>query len=221
MSYTKQTGIFLLALLISLCVACGSSTPPPVPTATPVPPTAIKTIGRTQGNPDAKVTLVVYADFQCPYSRRYWRDLEPQIEEAYVQTGKISYTYKYFPVIDGDRIGESHWAAYAAECANEQGKFWEYHDKLYSEWFGENSGAYTRNNLKKYAAELNLDTAKFNACLDSDRYATLVLEHLIEALQIKLPGTPTFLVNGRKIDTPALEYAEFWKPLEAELKIRR
>lgn len=213
-------GIFSLALFVSLCVACGTPTPTPAPTATPVPPTAIKTIGRTKGNPDAKVTLVVYADFQCPYSRRYWHDLEPQIEEAYIKTGKISYTYKYFPVIDGDRIGESHWAAYAAECANEQGKFWEYHDKLYSEWFGENSGAYTRTNLKKYAAELHLDMVQFNTCLDSDRYATLVLEYLIEALQIKLPGTPTFLINGRKIDTPTLDYAELWRPLETELKIR-
>jgi protein-disulfide isomerase len=218
--YTKLLGIVCFLFVSVALMACANATPTPAPTPTPVPPSAIKTIGRTKGNPDAKVTLVVYADFQCPYSRRYWRDIEPQIEEAYVNTGKISYTYKYFPVIDGDRIGESHWAAYAAECANEQGKFWEYHDKLYQEAYGENSGVFTRDYLKKYAAEIKLDTAKFNACLDSDRYAPLVLEHLIEALQRKLPGTPTFLMNGRRIDTSTLDYAEFWKPLDAELKIR-
>lgn len=217
MLYTK----ICAALFVLLLVACNTTpTPTPIPTPTPVPPSAIKTIGRTKGNPDAKVTLVLYADFQCPFSRQYWRDIEPMVERDFVETGKISYTYKYFPVIDGDRLGESHWSAYAAECANEQGKFWEYRDKLYAEWFGENSGAYVRDNLKKYAAELKLDTQKFNACLDSDRYGTLVLDHLIEALQIKLPGTPTFLVNGRKIDTSTLDYKEIWKPLEAELKIR-
>ena len=216
MRYTK----IYVALFALLLGACGAPTATPAPAPTPVPPNAIKTIGRTKGNPDAKVTLVIYADFQCPYSRQYWRDVETMVERDFVETGKINYTYKYFPVIDGDRIGESHWAAYAAECANEQGKFWEYHDKLYTEWFGENSGAYLRDNLKKYAAELKLDTQRFNACLDSDRYAMLVLEHLIEALQIKLPGTPTFLVNGRKIDTSTLQYAELWKPLEAELKVR-
>ncbi|MEW5719202.1 MAG: thioredoxin domain-containing protein [Chloroflexota bacterium] len=81
-------------------------------------------------------------------------------------------------------------------------------------------GAFTRDNLKQYAAELKFDQAQFNQCLDSDRYATLVLDHLVEALQLKLPGTPTFLLNGRKIDAPTLDYTEFWKPLEAELKTR-
>ena len=147
-------------------------------------------------------------------------DALPRLDAEYIKPGKISFTYKYFPVIDEGRIGESHWAAYAAECANEQGKFWEYHDKLYAEQRGANVGAFTRDNLKRYAADLRLDQARFNQCLDSDRYAILVLEHLTEALQFRLPGTPTFLLNGRKTDTPTLDYSEFWKPLEAELKAR-
>ena len=134
MSYTKLGRILAFGVCIFLLTACRAPAPTPAPTPTPVPPTAIKTIGRTKGNLDAKVTLVVYADFQCPHSRRYWRDLETMVERDFVETGKISYTYKYFPVIDGDRIGESHWAAYAAECANEQGKFWEFHDK-FQKWY--------------------------------------------------------------------------------------
>ncbi|MBI5033510.1 MAG: thioredoxin domain-containing protein [Chloroflexi bacterium] len=166
------------------------------------------------------MSLVLYADFQDPYSKRYYRDTEEQLINDYVKTGKISYTYKYFPVIDQDRIGESHWAAYAAECANDQGKFWDYHDKLYYEYRGPNSGAFTRDNLKKYADELNLDLKTFNECLNSDKYAKLVYDQLFEALQIKLPGTPYFLINGRKLDTPTLAYDELWRPIEAELKLR-
>jgi protein-disulfide isomerase len=146
--------------------------------------------------------------------------VEPRIDSDYIKTGKISYTYKYFPVIDQGKIGESHWAAYGAECANEQGRFWEFQDKLFAEWRGENAGVFTRDNLKKFAADIKLDIQKFNACLDSDRYAPLVLEHLTEALQLRLPGTPFFLLNGRRMDTPTLVYDEFWKQIEEELKTR-
>ena len=136
----------------------------------------------------------------------------------YVQTGKINFTYKYFPVIDGDKIGESHWAANAAECANEQGWFWEYHDKLFAVWRGENVGTYTKANLKKYAAELNLDTAEFNPCVDNDKYASVVQDHLTEALQLGLPGTPSFLLNGRELPIQSLDFSEFVRFIEPELK---
>lgn len=79
---------------------------------------------------------------------------------------------------------------------------------------------FTRARLKTYAAELKLHLDTFDRCLDTERYATFVRAHLIEALQIKLPGTPTFLLNGRKMNTPTLGYTEFWKPLEEELKRR-
>jgi protein-disulfide isomerase len=221
----------LAALWLAL-VSCSSADPlaapraqltptrTPQPIFTRDPARKLPPPGRTLGNPDARVTLVVYADFQCPYSRQFAREALPRLAAEYIQSGKISFTYKYFPVIDEGRIGESHWAAYAAECANEQDKFWNYHDKLYAEQRGANVGAFTRDNLKQYASALKLDQAQFNQCLDSDRYATLVLDHLVEALQLKLPGTPTFLLNGRKIDTPTLDYSEFWKPLEAELRTR-
>ncbi len=121
-------------------------------------------------------------------------------------------------MIDGDKIGESHWAAEAAECANEQGKFWEYHDKLFAVWRGENVGTYTKANLKKYAVELNLDTATFNQCVDDDKYASLVQDHLTEALQLGLPGTPSFLLDGREIPVQSLDFSEFVRFIEPELK---
>ncbi len=229
----KNFSLYFVASLFLLLASCSfvdqfTSTPTPtvpptrtrLPTITPNPLETPPPLGRTIGNINSKVSLVLYADFQDPYSKQFYRDTEEQLLNDYVKTGKISYTYKYFPVIDQDRIGESHWAAYAAECANDQGKFWEYHDKLYYEYRGPNSGAFTRDNLKKYAGELNLDLKAFNPCLDSDKYAKLVYDQLFEALQIKLPGTPYFLLNGRKLDTPTLAYEEFWRPIEAELKMR-
>lgn len=213
-----RVGLFV-ALLLGVS-ACGVATPVPPRAPAPSPARTFAPSGRMQGNPAARVTLVVYADFQCPYSRQFVRAVLPRLQADYIAPGKISFTYKYFPVIDEGRIGESHWAAYAAECANEQGRFWEYHDKLYAEQLGANVGAFTRAWLKRYAADLKLDLDAFNRCLDADRHAALVLEHLIEALQLKLPGTPTFLLNGRKLATPTLDYAEFWKPLEAELGVR-
>lgn len=207
-----------MALMLCTSACAGIATPTRTPAPTPAP-TFVR-VGRTQGNPNARVTLVVYADFQCPYSRQFAQQVLPRLLNDYIVPGKISFTYKYFPVLDDDRVGESHWAAQAAECANEQNRFWEYHDKLYAEQREANSGAFVRAHLKAYAAELKLNLDAFDRCLDTDRYAPLVREHLIEALQIKLPGTPTFLLNGRKMNTPTLNYAEFWKPLEAELKQR-
>lgn len=208
----------LLALVLSVSACAGLATPTRTPA--PIPAPTFVRVGRTQGNPNARVTLVVYADFQCPYSRQFAQQVLPRLMNDYIVPGKISFTYKYFPVLDDDRVGESHWAAQAAECANEQNRFWEYHDKLYTEQREANSGVFARARLKMYAAELKLNLDAFNRCLDTDRYATLVREHLIEALQIKLPGTPTFLLNGRKMNTSTLNYAEFWKPLEEELKQR-
>ena len=218
----------LLVLVLSACNAANqiftTLTPAPTntrvrpPTITPDPAATPPLPNRTKGNPHAKVTLVIYSDFQCRFCRDYALGSEIRVMNDYVDTNKISYTYKYFPVVDEGRIGESHWAAYAAECANEQGKFWEYKNKLFIEWRGENVGAFTRDNLKLFAADLRLDTAAFNTCLDTDRYATLVLDHLTEALQLRLPGTPLFMLNGRKMDIRTLDYGEFWKPIEEELK---
>jgi protein-disulfide isomerase len=115
-------------------------------------------------------------------------------------------------------VNESHWAAYAAECANEQGKFWEYHDKLYAEWRGEYVGTYTKANLKKYAADLNLDSARFNQCLDTERTKPLVDKDIAEARQLGINGTPTFIINGRQLNIGAGDYAGFARTLDALLK---
>lgn len=95
---------------------------------------------------------------------------------------------------------ESIWAAEAAECANDQGKFWPYHDKLFAEQRGENRGAFAKTNLKRFAAELGLDQTRFNACLESDRHLGAIQQEVSAGQQQGVNSTPTLFVNGVKLD---------------------
>ena len=91
---------------------------------------------------------------------------------------------------------ESQWAAEASECAADQDKFWEYHDKLFASQNGENQGAFNKDNLKQFAADLKLDTAAFNECLDSGKYTQAVQEQTGVANQLGVRSTPAFIING-------------------------
>ena len=91
---------------------------------------------------------------------------------------------------------ESQWAAEAAECANDQNMYWEYHDKLFDEQSGENQGAFSKDNLKGFAADLGMDTDAFGACMDSGKFTEMVRSDSQLASQIGVSSTPSFLVNG-------------------------
>lgn len=112
-----------------------------------------------------------------------------------MDTDKVRFTFRHFAFI-GD---ESRWAAEATECANEQGRFWDYYDKLFEEQGGENVGAFNRNNLKGFAADLGLDAEQFNQCLDSGKYQDKVQQETTEGQQRGVRGTPTLFVNGQLI----------------------
>ena len=136
-----------------------------------------------------------------------------QVEEKYIKSGKVRLGFWQFAFL-GD---ESTWAAEAAECAEEQKKFWEYHDKLFTSQAGENQGAFNKDKLKGFAATLGLDSTKFNECLDSGKYASAVQEQGQIASQLGVQSTPAFLVNGIPL-TGAQPYENFQKIIEAQLK---
>ena len=115
-------------------------------------------------------------------------------------------------------INESHWAAYAAECANRQGKFWQMYDKLFGEWRGEFVGVYTKANLKKFGADLGLDTAKFNQCVDNDETKSVIDTDITEANRLGLQGTPVFLIGGRQLNVRTLDYSEFSRTFDSLLR---
>jgi len=118
----------------------------------------------------------------------------PQIEEEFVSTGQVRVQSRAI-AMQGE---ESVLAAQAAECANEQGQFWEFHDTLYANQVPEhNSGAFSPENLKRFAEALGLETVAFDSCLDSGRYASRVRDDTKVALQMGINSVPTILVNGR------------------------
>jgi protein-disulfide isomerase len=94
---------------------------------------------------------------------------------------------------------ESQWAAEAAECASDQNAFWEFHDYLFSHQNGENQGAFSKDKLKGFAADMGLDTTAFNACIDSGKYTQLVQDQTNIARQLGVQSTPTFAVNGQPV----------------------
>ncbi len=130
--------------------------------------------------------------------------------DKYVKTGVVRFGYMNLAFL-GD---ESQWAGEAAECADEQGKFWEYHDKLFASQNGENQGTFAKDKLKGFAVDLGLDTTKFNSCLDSGKYTKVVQDETYLAGSIGVQSTPTFLVNTTPV-TGAQPFDTFSKIIEA------
>ena len=154
---------------------------------------------RTVGNAGAKVTVIEYADFQCPFCGRFFSDAGKTINDNYVKTGKVFFVYRDFAFLGPESVK----AAEAARCANDQGKFWEYHDYLFSHQNGENKGNFADANLKSFAKTLGLDTTAFNQCLDSGKYTKAVSEETDAGAKAGVQGTPKafILKNGKLVDT--------------------
>jgi protein-disulfide isomerase len=119
-----------------------------------------------------------------------------QLAPEYIDTGKARLIYRNFPIIGPD----SEWAAQAAECAGDQDKFWAYADYLFAHQDGENSGALSPDNLKKFAVQLGLNSSTFNTCLDNGKYAAEVNQQKAEGEQRGVQATPTFFINDQRYE---------------------
>jgi protein-disulfide isomerase len=144
----------------------------------------------SQGKADAPVTLVEFSDFQCPFCLR----VMPTLKDLRTKYGdRVRLVWKDFPLTQIHP--QAFVAAQAGNCAREQGKFWEYHDKLFA-----NQSSLQPESLKKYAADTGLDAAKFNQCLDSSKYEARVQDALASGGRLGIGSTPTVYVNGRMIN---------------------
>lgn len=181
---------------------------PPVPT---VPPGVH--VEHIKGSATAKVTIVEYSDFQCPYCALYAVQTFPQIDAKYVKTGQVKYVFRPL-ALSGHRQAQK--AAEAAECAMDQGKYWEMHDMLFArqQQWAEKGGAVEI--FKGYAKSLGLDESAFATCLDGSKYAAVMPENYAEAQRAGISGTPTFFVNGRMLPG-AYPFEEFAKVIDEEL----
>ncbi|MBI4536389.1 MAG: DsbA family protein [candidate division NC10 bacterium] len=166
--------------------------------------------GPAKGNSDAPVTMVEFSDFQCTFCRKFWRETLPRIEEQYIQPGKVRFVYRHLAILGPPSVQ----AAIASECAHEQGRFWPYHDRLFS---SVGVFAFTTGNLKRQAEKLGLDVSRFNVCLDGGQPRDKVERETMVARAIGMTGTPGFLINGGRL-IGARPYQVFEEIIEGMLK---
>lgn len=165
------------------------------------------------GSPDAPVAIIEFADFQCPFCGRFYQTTGKEIIANYVKTGKARFIYRDFAFL-GE---ESNWAAQAARCAGDQGKYWQYHDYLFEHQKGENQGAFNKDRLKSFALEIGLNAGNFNSCLDSDKHKQDVENDTEMGRKLGVTGTPTTFVNGKLVQG-AVPFATFKPTVEEALK---
>ncbi|MDX9851611.1 MAG: thioredoxin domain-containing protein [Anaerolineaceae bacterium] len=159
-----------------------------------------ETSGLSMGNPAAPIVVEEFSDFQCIACYRFWQNYEEDFIARYVATGDVLFKYVPFSFLGGESIQ----AAEAAYCALDEGKFWDYHDTLFLNWNGENTGNFSDKRLVAFAGALGLDEGNFRTCLNSNRYNKEVLEGLRYGKTAGVNATPTFLVNGKLVYSDAL-----------------
>ena len=158
--------------------------------------------GTSMGNPDAPVKMDVWEDFQCSGCMSYTKNLEPQIFQTYVETGKVYYTFHFYPFIDGGQ-GESHDAANAAMCAAAQERFWDYHAILYANWIGENAGSFTKSRLRAFAQNIGLNMTAFDQCFQENTFSAQIQQDVDEGSKLGVPPTPAIFVDGKMVISSA------------------
>lgn len=165
------------------------------------------------GNDNAPVTITEYSDFQCPLCKLFYDNSFPTIKK-YVDAGQVKIVYKHFPL---NIHPQAPAASLASECALEQNKFWEMHDALFQQQEGWSFKDDHLETFKKIAADLKLDTAKFDTCLTAKTYTGNVDKDYQEGLTKGISGTPTFYVNDQII-VGAQDTSVFTAAIEAQLK---
>lgn len=163
------------------------------------------------GDDNAPVTIVEFSDFECTFCKQ----VQPTLQELKNKYGsRIKFVFKQYPL--GDIHKYAVTSAVASLCANEQSKFWEYHDVLFEN--ANDSGSLNPKLLKSLAKQIGLNTEQFNKCLDSKKYLDKVKMDFEEGVNIKVTGTPTFFINGQMLQgSQGIE--EFERIIEEELAI--
>ena len=142
------------------------------------------------GNPDAKITIVEFGDYQCTFCYKFHDETMKKIDQAYIKAENVNFVYRDFP-LNGP---QSILASEASYCAQKQNKFWEYHNTLYDNWGGENTGWITKNVLIGFANDIKLDLDSFSQCLENSEFKQKVLDNEQFAREIGIDATPSFLI---------------------------
>ncbi len=189
-------------------------TPPPVATP-PISSPTDQVDGYSMGSPDAPVVIEVWEDFQCPYCQRFTYEVEPSIVEQYVKTGDVRLVFRNLAFL-GD---ESHWAAVAGALAADQNMFWPFHDYLFANFGGNQSGSFHIDRLLDMGEAVGLDMDAFREGLElenaRERFAEIEAIYRAEAYAQGINATPTVIVNGVAVTTP--DFATIADAVDIEL----
>ena len=161
--------------------------------------TAAKAHGYTMGSATAPVEIVEFADFECPACGNFFTITEPDIRKNLVETGLVRYTFYDFPLLNSHQ--NTVPASMSAACADDQGKFWQMHDELFTnqnEWNGI-ATSNPRGVITAYAQRIGLDIAKWNACMDAQSHSERIKANYALGMVKQVGSTPTFFVNGNKM----------------------
>ena len=142
------------------------------------------------GNPNAKITIVEFGDYQCTFCYKFHDETMKKITDEYIKTNNVNFIYKDFP-LNGE---QSVLASEASYCAQKQNKFWEYHNTLYNNWGGENTGWISENVLLGFARDTGLNLDDFSRCLENSEFRQKVLDNEEFAKEIGISATPSFLI---------------------------
>jgi len=174
-----------------------------------------------RGDPNAPITIVEFSDFQCPFCARFHVQTLPSLLEEYIDTGKVNLVYRDFPIqsIHPNALP----AAVAAECANEQGNYWEYHDTLFekqSGWSRLDSNT-AISTFSQYATDIGLEQQQFDSCLGSGKYLEEVQGDLSDGRDYDITGTPGFFIGNEEIGfvkiNGAQPFESFQRIIDAQL----
>lgn len=146
------------------------------------------------GDLSARITIVEFGDYQCTFCYKFHQNTLKQIYEQYIMTGQVKYVYRDFPLNGVD----SKLAAEASYCADDQNKYWKYHNILFENWTGENTGWISMNSLMKFAVDIDLDISEFNKCLNDHKYSHKVINNQNYAKSVGIDATPSFLIFDDK-----------------------
>ncbi len=190
--------------------------------AVPTPTPSFYKVGNghlpIMGKSNAKVTIVEFSDLQCLFCRQFWEDTLPQLKKDYIDKGLVKLAYRQYPL-----PAEVHPAARdlseASECANDQGKFWEFHDKAFAEQAAQGAGTIpvSTTDISNWASSLGLDMATFTDCFSNKKEAKKVDSDMADGQKVNVTSTPTFYINGQML-VGALPYDSFKTIIDQELK---
>jgi len=166
-----------------------------------------------KGNSKAKVTIVEFADFRCPFCEQFFSNTEPQIIKDYVDTGKVKFAFRNFAFLGAASVT----AADASECANDQGKFWDFYNYLYKNQPSESdTSMYNTDTLTQAAVSLGMNDNTFRTCLDGKKDESKTNADLSDGQKAGVSGTPSFFINGISL-VGAEPYSAFKAIIDQEL----